>query len=340
MSGYTGENWIGGAKTRAVADVADTLGLQLLHRRYVCPVCNAIHKGRGTIDYSHTLWNCHHVGCDAKGDVLDLVAYALFSSPSKGLDQSGWAALRDWFGGGAAPVRSVPLVDPGPQYPSVDLVGAAWSECKPICNVYQEGHSSDVEAVQEWMWGRGIDPWVVAALDMVRVAPRTKDGLWHGWPWIAALPVYDATGVIRSFRQRAVIPCEKKSLAPTGYSAAGLVLACPMARGLLAGKRADIAGFPWSGKVWIMEGEPDFLKMACTIAAHLRGKEAGPALLGFIGSGGLPPEIAARIPKDATVYLVPHQDKNGAGQKAMSETEKRLRACEIKNVQTVNLKGV
>jgi hypothetical protein len=113
-----------------------------------------------------------------------------------------------------------------------------------------------------------------------------------------------------------------------------------MARGLLAGKRADIAGFPWSGKVWIMEGEPDFLKMACTIAAHLRGKEAGPALLGFIGSGGLPPEIAARIPKDATVYLVPHQDKNGAGQKAMSETEKRLRACEIKNVQTVNLKGV
>jgi len=341
MSGYGGENWIAAAKARPLSDVAEALGLVLLHRRYVCPSCHQEDNRRGSIVGSRqSYWMCSHTSCGAKGDTLDLVAWALLGRPSKGLDASGWAALRDWFGAPTPTTAHPTLAPAGPEYPPLALVTEAWEACLPICNTHQNAPSPEVKAVQEWLWHRKIDPWTVAALDMVRTAPRPKGGLWHGWPWIAALPVFDATGLMRSFRMRAVEPHDRKSLAPTGYSAAGLVLACPMAQGLLAGKQADICGFPWSGEVWIMEGEPDYLKMACTIAAGLRGKRTGPALFGFIGSGGLPPEIAARIPQAASVFLVPHQDRNGAGQEAAAKTCDRLRSVGITKILSVDMKGL
>ena len=47
-------------------------------------------------------------------------------------------------------------------------------------------------------------------------------------------------------------------------------------------------------------------------------------LLAFVGSEGLPKEVAARIPEGAEVVIWPHQDRNGAGEKAADRTISRL----------------
>jgi hypothetical protein len=208
--------------------------------------------------------------------------------------------------------------------PEVDLVDFwhRWAEegRPPFWESAETGRA----AVASWLVSRGILPDMVALLDLVRVAPRTSAPLWKGgplapgWPWCAVLPLVDATGLVRSVLFRAVadpppdLPAKSRALA--GYARVGLVLADPMALALLSrqpGRDVSTDGVPWSGLVHVCEGEPDYL----TLAAHPSRVTDGAsyAVLGWLGSGGLPEEVAARIPTSTEVHVWPHRDEAGEG---------------------------
>jgi hypothetical protein len=116
------------------------------------------------------------------------------------------------------------------------------------------------------------------------------------------LPVYDAGGVIRSVRARAITqmaPTDPKALPPSGHASRGLVLADALAAQMLAygawPERAE-------KRVVIAEGEPDFLTW---------GMRATVAVLGIAGNGQWTESIAQRIPPGTTVIVRTDQDDAG-----------------------------
>ena len=193
-------------------------------------------------------------------------------------------------------------------------------------------------AVSGWLRSRALDAREVSGWDLVRVSgPSEKvlEGPWGairlpGWPYLAVLPLVDSTGLLRSVLVRAVAPVDgPKSRALGGWERVGLVLADPVALALLRRSGAEAGEAPWEGRrvswsgiVHICEGEPDFLTMAAhpgRLEVHTSGALRSYAVLAFVGSEGLPEDVAARIPKEAEVVIWPHQDRNGAGEKAADQ---------------------
>ena len=121
-------------------------------------------------------------------------------------------------------------------------------------------------------------------------------------------------------------------MALKGWHRAGLVMADPMGRALLAAtgepEPVDMragALVEWNGAVVICEGEMDFLTMAT--ANRISEDHQTYAVLAIPGSDGLPPAIAARIPEWARVLVYPHRDSAGA--MAAARTLKVLRKAGI-----------
>jgi hypothetical protein len=143
----------------------------------------------------------------------------------------------------------------------------------------------------------------------------------------------DATGLVRSLVFRAVDGTHHpKSYGLAGYERRGLVLADPVARRVL-GRQGDAVqvvefgeGGPvaaWDGRVLLVEGEPDFLTLA-SYPGRLDASLKTPAVMGWLGSGGLPESVARRIPASARVIVYPHADASGAGEKAALRTREHL----------------
>lgn len=219
-------------------------------------------------------------------------------------------------------------------------------------------------ALVAWMRGRAIDPQRAALLDLVRPAPqaippRLAEGeravRGYGWPYGAVVPLVDATGLVRSLLFRAVADpgkdwegnTRKKSMALRGYSRVGLVMADPMARAILSRTGDDPAPVDmgdgilasWNGDILICEGEPDYLTAAVHGGRVNLEDPADPQTYAVIGtagtSGGLPAEVAARLPKDARVLVYQHSDE--AGRTYAAKVAESLRAVGIAEVEVVNL---
>lgn len=202
-----------------------------------------------------------------------------------------------------APVAPPP---PLPAYPPAREVEALWSRALPVL--------ADGE-VQEWLRGRALDPDAVELWDLARALPRSLAV--PAWAavgsasWIESnhrllLRLFDADGCHSSLRARFVgtgVP-KLKSLAPTGFSTSGLVLACPATVQLL---RGDDLGWCDRVDVVVVEGEPDFLTRA---SRQSDADVGGPFTLG-IGSGSWTPRHAARIPSSARVVIRTHDDDAG-----------------------------
>jgi hypothetical protein len=192
------------------------------------------------------------------------------------------------------------------QYPPGDEVAAVWTTALPIT------HS---KAAHAWCRVRGLDPYAIELFDLARVLePHVALPAWAGraTPWSESsyrliLPAFNHLGEMRSLRARRLehpVPAgELKVLAPRGFSMRGLVLACPLARRLLAG---DVPGW-WRREVVVVEGEPDYLAVA---GAQSEVDEQGPAVFA-IASGSWTPEHAACIPQGARVVLATHADAGG-----------------------------
>ena len=112
-------------------------------------------------------------------------------------------------------------------------------------------------------------------------------------------------GSPRRLRARAIdATTTPKSLAPSGYTVKGLVLADPLAQQLLGG----VCPSWWQPRqVIVAEGEPDWLLWALR---QPETDEQGPAVLG-VEAGAWSPQIAARIPTGASVVIRTHHDEPG-----------------------------
>lgn len=314
-------------------------------------------------------WRCN--SCNRLGDSVDLVSWVLLSRDTKGLPPGEWLKLREWFGVSTTPTtrHTAPTTPPAPDYPPQPQVQTFWFGLPPLPDhatfpLHRPTTPPDPEVVDRlagvsrpwwydaetsipalWCWlrSRGIPPEVVSWLDLIRPAPQTPPApsqdnerrvAGYGWPYCAVVPLFDATGLIRSVLFRAVAAYPgPKSMALRGWDRAGLVMADPMGRALLAAtgepEPVDMragALVEWNGAVVICEGEVDFLTAAT--GDRINEDHQTYAVLAIPGaSGGLPPAIAARIPKDARVLVYPHRDSAGAG--ATARTVKVLRQAGV-----------
>jgi hypothetical protein len=172
------------------------------------------------------------------------------------------------------------------------------------------GAVTEDEEVAEWLQRRSLDPVDFETYDLARVLPDGTLPTWAacGRSWAATghrllLPVYSVTGERRSLRARALRDADRKELAPSGYATHGLVLACPMARQLLAHSPPKW----WTRSIVIAEGGPDFLTWAARQPEEI---EDGPAVFGVF-SGSWIPELAARIPDGSRIAIRTHADRAG-----------------------------
>lgn len=196
-----------------------------------------------------------------------------------------------------------------PSYPDAGEVEALWSAAVSI--------ELDGDA-RGYLEGRGIDPGAVELYDLARVLlPSSWAPSWarcRGRSWSSShrliLPVVDHAGEVRSLRAWRLPSADleaddlPKRTAPAGKALAGLVLACPIARRMLATGKLP----PWGSlEVIITEGEPDFLAWASGVSD---ADETPPAVLGVV-AGAWGESLATRIPDGARVVILTHQDASG-----------------------------
>ncbi len=208
----------------------------------------------------------------------------------------------------AAPIRT--QADPSPARPPHQEVAALWTASLPV------DADADCAAWFAHRYDRAA-AWSIQQADLWDLARVIPAGLrlprWarlQGAPWPLTghriiFRLWDHTGQAVSFRARSTdTTAAPKSLAPAGFTVKGLVLADPLAQQLLGG----VCPTWWQPRqVVVAEGEPDWLLWALR---QRETDEQGPAVLG-IESGAWSPQIAARIPTDASVVIRTHHDEPG-----------------------------
>jgi hypothetical protein len=323
--------WLERMREMSVSAVAAELGRSVAPPRgasgghvYGCPACSADRRHtkagdkRGAIGIAQNGrgWRCFQ--CDAAGDAIDFVACALRGRKLSDLGDAGKAEVRDWCqrwlrldGSGVhrRPAPSPPPPEPRrePVYPPADEVEALWSACVPVC---------DVPEVRAWLDSKRIDAISISDADMARALPssaslprwaRTREGSWLASNHRLVVPMVDASGVVRSLRARRLSPGDPKSVAAGLYHCAGLVLACGLARQVLAyGKAPEW----WEGplRFEVAEGEKKWLlRMFCYSDAN----ERAPAFIG-VESGSWTAQLAARIPDGSEIFIATDPDETGA----------------------------
>lgn len=210
------------------------------------------------------------------------------------------------------PERPTPAPVPEERpYPPADEVAALWRASIAT--------SEDAEAAA-YLRGRGIEPAHVDEHELARVIPRGAAAL-PSWamfkgdapaarPWTETghrllVPAFDATGAMRGVRAWRILEGDTpKRLPPSGYRAAGLVLADTLARWVLEHGKAP-GGGPL--RLIVAEGEPDFLTWA---SRQSDADDAGLAVVGVV-SGAWTTSIAARIPDGTHVAVRTHHDEAG-----------------------------
>lgn len=307
-------SWVTAAKRIDLLQVAAELELQVYRGGYLgpCPACGeqtrSGHDRRLGVLYllRNARWMC--VRCDARGDSIDLVSYAL---TQRRLDKLGGSnVVREWFAsrGWCDPARgerpTVPRVQPKPppkapppKHPAPRAeVEDLWSRCLPV---------TEASAVADWLRSRAIDPVLVEDRVLARALP-SHGALpiwarhWRSVPCPVLVPLYDADGLV-GLQGRRVDGGSPKSVAAKGIARRG-IYACGWGRQLLSGEAS------WAGRVVIVtEGEPDWLTWATRVA----DEPDAPVVLGLPGGGAWTPQIAERIPSGTRVAVRTHDDPPG-----------------------------
>lgn len=313
--------WIAGVHELGIVVVAEALGFTAKGRSLApCPACGSDQRGYSNPDKRGPVgvtadgrgFHCHR--CQAHGDAVVFAALAVVGVEKPAREQ--WSALRDacaraglceWEGDWgrdavSASTRPRPLAPATrpPVRPACETVASLWSCSRPVtCD----------EAVTAWLRSRGIEPRRVEDLELARGLPpdaalpewaRSGDGLWTETGHRLLLPLYDERGRMASLHARAIVRAHPKSLSPAGCALRGLVMAD-------AGGVRMLEGGGWQPRqVWIAEGVPDFLTLAC----DFNESDDDSAALGVV-SGSWTAKIAARVPDACRVVIATHGDEKG-----------------------------
>ncbi len=280
------------------------------------PSCSIRTAGDGTIAA-----RCH--GCGATGDALSLIA-AVHGLTMRGDDfrqililgaeLAGLHTLVHELETGHQPTERrapVPRAEPEPErdYPSTAEVDALWSATETMTAPDPKDPSNRVSVGDcgAWATSRGLDAETLEAMGLARALPAAgalpRWATYRGQTWRETghrllVPVYDHTGAMRSVRAIRVVDGDSpKRLPPAGHRAAGLVMACDIALGMLRGTFTP-------ERVLVVEGEPDCLTWMTT-------RTRSPYAVIGITSGSWTVAFAARVPAAAKVYLLTHADPAG-----------------------------
>ena len=272
----------------------------------------------------------HCFGCGQSADLFGFIAAV------RGFDvqQDFWLVLKEAAElPGAAEFIPVGFVVPHTVPHAVERryppqVAELWARC---------GSMREDTALSDALRARAIDPAAVADLDLARVLPRVRLPDWcRSWSRSGnrlVLPLFDARGQLASLHGRILakpLPMgQRKGRFPRGYTARGLVMADATARALLAAG----AGPHWTGEAHIVEGATDFLTLATRWGD---AAEQTPATLGIF-AGAWSAELAARIPRGATVRIFAHGDP--AGQRYADEIRATLGRCAVCVVELTGEEG-
>jgi hypothetical protein len=256
-------------------------------------------------------------GCQAKGDVFDLVGHLWGVKGLRGqvaavAHWGGLAWALDQIEGREAPHAPAPATKRAPKLAArkpVDRgeVAALWKLCRPV---------TDDAAVAEYLMDRGLDPTEIAERDLARALPQgPKLPTWASYqrvPWnrsnhrlVARL--FDAQGQLASLTARRIVSADdgvKKALFPWGPRA-GLVLADEAGRWAL---RAPHDYVP--AELWIGEGLTDHLALACDFAL---GDESAPGSLAIVGPSSWSKAAADRVQDRVVIVVAVDTDKAGDG---------------------------
>ncbi len=284
-------------------------------------------------------WHCF--ACEASGDALDLVAYALGGARMRELDVERKAEVRSWCsrylgldqGDNSTlkrPIAAPPVKVEPPKYLAPADVDALWTRCASV---------NDDPEVAAWLRdARGIDPKHVAALDLARVAPSTdlprwagykrKGGDWFSWPsqrLNLVVRLFDTEGGARSMLFRRSFETKEKwppkSVGAYEIGRAGLVMANGLGAHLLRFGINSANGLD----VVIAEGEMDFLTAAVLYAPADEER----ACFGIV-QGSWNRALADRVPRGSKVTVLSHDD--GAGQKYVEQIASTLaNRCTVQN---------
>ena len=208
-------------------------------------------------------------------------------------------ALPTWTHSDQAPARP-PQQEVAALWAASNSVDAAADCAAWFAHRYGPAAAWSIQQADLWDLARVIP----AGLRLPRWA-RSQGGPWTRTGHRIIFRLWDHTGQATSLRARAIDgTVAPKSLAPSGYSVKGLVLADPLAQQLLGG----VCPNWWQPRqVIVAEGEPDWLLWALR---QRESDEQGPAVLG-IESGAWSQQIAACIPTGASVVIRTHHDEPG-----------------------------
>lgn len=328
-------SWLDAVRGSSVLAVAVALGLKAAPARgasggsvYGCPACGEERRHaprrdrRGAIGVRRDGrgWRC--MDCDVSGDAIDLVALVLRGKRFPELGSAAKDEVRAWFerfaGLDLQNVATTPVPPPPAapaQYPPEAEVRDFYDRCLPV---------DDSADVAGYLRSRNLSPGIVANFDLARALPVDFNALprWASQradetgprvPWTASghrliVPLFDAAGTMRSVLARAIRPAAIKSFAPAGHTRAGLVMACPFGRWLLAtGQWPEWWSLEHELRVVVTEGEADFLGWATRWSD---AAEYAPATLAVV-SGSWTSEIASRLADQTTVLVATDNDKAG-----------------------------
>jgi hypothetical protein len=191
-----------------------------------------------------------------------------------------------------------PPREPEPERTYPEGIEEFWASLEPVTSRF------DVQAHLE---SRAIDPVLVEARDLARALPDVgalppwamcRGGTWRDAGFRLIVPMFDASGVLRTVRGWRVIENDlPKRLPPSGCKASAVVMADEWGRAMLAATRAP-------ERIVIAEGEPDALTWMTRL------NEPRTAVLGIV-SGSWCKEIAASFPVGARVDVWTDHDEAG-----------------------------
>ena len=255
--------WYEEALNLSISSVLLRLGATTKHRRWgPCPLCGESKEksnSRPPINIFQVngkeRFACN--ACKAYGSHFELVAQYLFQLSSYTLKNQGrFHELRSWYS--SADFSHIPKPEYIIEYPPNKEVSAFIDACKPIKKDSKEWN---------YLVGRGINPSKAPVrmadpdFDIESLSKREwKNQLlpwWPEWnkPYRLIIPLMNHKTEVKSFVGRTIYKKKGKTAVPLRYNTQNLFMMSP-------GVINWINGGAFAEKIWIAEGEIDFLHLA------------------------------------------------------------------------------